>query len=781
MIIDMDKVVLVFPGQGAQRKGMGRELLARHASLVRIANDILGYDLLLIVDSDEIDHTHYTQPALFVVNALSCLEWLDSAKKPPDFAAGHSLGEYNALLAAGAFDFETGLGLVAERGRLMAEAGAGRMAAVVGWSAERLQDALEKIDASVIDIANFNSPVQQVIAGHEMEVATAVAKLRAMDARVIELRVSGAFHSRLMQAAADRYDRFLSAFKFRSLDFPVISNVEARPYARGKEADLLTRQIASPVRWTETVTWLLRAGATHFIELGPTPTLAKLIDQIKAQHRQDSQPNVALSNVQHPEKTSAYVSDNSKRRPAANEATDGRAQMLGCAVFRKRYGLRYAYLAGAMYKGIASSRIVIAMAKAGMLGFLGTGGLKLSRIEDDILAIKAAVKPGEAWGVNLLASVERPELEEQTVDLYLKHGVEIVEAAAYTQISRALVRYRVRGLAFRRGGEIEIRHKIIAKVSRPEVARAFLSPPPAEAVAELLHEGDITAEQADAAKRVSMADDLCIESDSGGHTDGGVAIVLLPRMLRLRDEFQALYRYPVAIGIGAAGGIGTPAAIAAAFVLGADFVLTGSINQCTVEAGTSDAVKDLLAGIDVQDVTYAPAGDMFELGAKVQVVRKGTLFPARANRLYGLYQHHDAIESIPKKLLDQLEQKYFGRSIESVWEETSRYYERSDPRVLQAALQSSKKRMALVFRWYFIHTNRMALEGDPDRRHDYQVHCGPAMGAFNGWAAENGLSDWRHRNVDWIALMLLREAALYLDARTLQPTTTTVPAGYAVN
>jgi trans-AT polyketide synthase, acyltransferase and oxidoreductase domains len=173
-------------------------------------------------------------------------------------------------------------------------------------------------------------------------------------------------------------------------------------------------------------------------------------------------------------------------------------------------------------------------------------------------------------------------------------------------------------------------------------------------------------------------------------------------------------------------------------------------------------VKDILAGIDVQDVAYAPAGDMFELGAKVQVVRKGTLFPARANRLYGLYLHYEAIESLPADIRRQIEDKYFARSIDSVWQETRRYYEQADPRVLEAAERSPKKKMALVFRWYFVHANRLALNGDQDRRHDFQIHCGPALGAFNAWASTRGLSDWRDRHADGIGLMLMRETATYL-------------------
>src|SRR5262249_24592935 len=156
--------------------------------------------------------------------------------------------------------------------------------------------------------------------------------------------------------------------------------------------------------------------------------------------------------------------------------------------------------------------------------------------------------------------------------------------------------------------------------------------------------------------------DICVEADSGGHTDGGVAYALMPAMIRLRDEMMAKYHYDKPIRVGAAGGIGTPESAAAAFIMGADFILTGSINQCSVEAGTSDAVKDILQGLNVQDKSYAPAGDMFELGAKVQVVRKGLFFPARANKLYDLYQRFNSIDEIDEKTQQQIQEKYFQRS-----------------------------------------------------------------------------------------------------------------------
>lgn len=778
MQVSQDALALVFPGQGAQRKGMGRELFARHPQALRDADDVLGYSLAEAIDSDRLDRTEYTQPALFVVNALAYREWAQAGGAPA-FAAGHSLGEYNALHAAGAFDFETGLRLVAERGRLMVAARGGRMAAVIGWSEQRLRETLAEIGADGIDIANYNAPTQQVIAGAADALPPVAAQLSARGARVVELRVSGAFHSRHMREAAAQFAATLAAVRFAPLAFAVVSNVEAQPYARGREAELLAAQIAAPVRWTDSVAYLLDAGVGRFEELGPTPTVSRLIEQVRAarpvsQVRTEARLGTAASPLGAPLSEPALsepapAAETTLARTHAPPASAGHgADALGSAVFRTRYGLRYAYVAGAMYKGIASSRVVIRMARAGMLGFLGSGGLALERLEEELGAIRAALPSGESWGANLLASVERPELEEATVDLFVRSGVRIVEAAAYTQVTRALARYRIGGLRLRADGGVDIERRVIAKVSRPEVARAFLSPPPPELVAELLRTGAIGADQAQAAARAPMADELCVEADSGGHTDGGVAAVLLPRMLRLRDEYAARFGYAQPIGVGAAGGIGTPEAAAAAFVLGADFVVTGSINQCTVEAGTSDAVKDLLATLDVQDVTYAPAGDMFELGARVQVVRKGTLFPARANRLYGLYQHHDSLEALPPAVRRQIEEKYFGRGFDSVWDETRRHYQRADPAVAALAESSPKKRMALVFRWYFVHSNRLALAGDPHRRSDYQIHCGPALGAFNTWVAGTELADWRRRHVDQIGLRLLSDTARFLHGRLAQ-------------
>lgn len=303
------------------------------------------------------------------------------------------------------------------------------------------------------------------------------------------------------------------------------------------------------------------------------------------------------------------------------------------------------------------------------------------------------------------------------------------------------------------------------------MASAFLSPAPARIVEKLLAAGHITAEQARLAARVPVASDLTIEADSAGHTDQGVALVLLPAMRVLRDDLVRQHGYAAPVHLGAAGGIGTPESAAAALVLGADYLQTGSINQCTVEAGISETVKDLLQGINVQDTTYAPAGDMFELGARVQVLKKGLFFAPRANKLYDLYRAHESIDQLDEKTRRQIEEKYFGRSINEVWDETAAYLRQHHPSEYERALKSPKQKMAYVFRWYFVHSTRLAFAGDPAKKLDYQVHCGPALGAFNQWVKGTELESWRARHVDDLAERLMNGAAATLGAylRRLAP------------
>jgi trans-AT polyketide synthase/acyltransferase/oxidoreductase domain-containing protein len=440
------------------------------------------------------------------------------------------------------------------------------------------------------------------------------------------------------------------------------------------------------------------------------------------------------------------------------------AESLGSAQFLSDYNLRCAYVAGSMYKGISSEELVIEMGQAGLLGFFGTGGLPVEQIEQSIKQIKGELCHGEPYGMNLLSTQGKRQLEMECAALYLRHGVRYVEASAYTQVAPSIVYYRLKGISRDAQGEVCTPNRVIAKISRPEVAAAFMRPAPEAIVASLVADGFLTQEEARLAKYVPVADAICVEADSGGHTDQGGALTLLPMMLELRDEAVATCRYSKPIHVGAAGGIGTPQATAAEFIMGADFVLTGSINQCTVEAGTSEPVKHLLQSLDVRDTTYAPAGDLFEMGAKVQVVKRGLMFPGRANKLYEIYQRHDSLESLDASVRRDIEEKYFQRPMSEVWREACEHLA-ARPEEVASLERNPKQKMARIFKWYFAYTGQLALRGSPTQKLDYQIHCGPALGAFNRWVKGTYLEDWRNRHVAEIGGLLMREAADVLNAR----------------
>lgn len=452
-------------------------------------------------------------------------------------------------------------------------------------------------------------------------------------------------------------------------------------------------------------------------------------------------------------------------------------EWLGDAGFLAAHHVRFPYIAGEMANGIASPAMVLAMARAGLLGFLGTAGLSLARIEAALDEVEQARSGSRAsFGANLIHSPSEPGIEEATVDLYLRRGVERVSASAFMSITPSVVRYACTGLSAAPDGAILRRNHLFAKVSRPEVAERFMSPAPSSILDDLVKGGRLTTTEAQLAAHVPLACDLTIEADSGGHTDNRPLSVLLPMIQSLRDRIHARHRYDQSIRIGAAGGLGTPAAVAGAFALGASYVLTGSINQCSVEAATSDLAKAMLAKAGLADVAMAPAADMFELGAKVQVLKRGTLFASRASALYQIYSQHESIESIPERARTDLETRIFQRPLKEVWEETRRYWEARDPREIERAERDPRHKMALVFRWYLGSASVWAKKGEPSRQLDYQIWCGPAMGGFNAWVEGSFLADPARRGVVQIALNLLEGAAVVTRAQQLRTHGVIVPA-----
>ncbi len=263
---------------------MGGSLFQDFPDLTSTADEILGYsvqDLCRNNPEGRLRETQYTQPALFVVNALTYMRRLYDTGRIPAMVAGHSLGEYNALLAAGSFDFATGLKLVKKRGELMAQAGTGGMAAVMGIPAGGVQRILDDSGVQGVSAANFNTPEQTVISGSVEGIDQLEQPFTQAGAAYIKLNVSGAFHSKWMLPAQNEFARFLSQFKFRAPAIPVISNLRAQPYDGEDTVENLVSQISNPVRWAEIARYLLSAGADEIVEIGPGRILTGMISRVR--------------------------------------------------------------------------------------------------------------------------------------------------------------------------------------------------------------------------------------------------------------------------------------------------------------------------------------------------------------------------------------------------------------------------------------------------------------------------------------------------------------------
>ena len=432
---------------------------------------------------------------------------------------------------------------------------------------------------------------------------------------------------------------------------------------------------------------------------------------------------------------------------------------LGDAHFRAAHGLRYAYICGAMANGITSEAMLEAAARAGMMGYFGAAGLSPSRVEAAIDTLQTRLPEGP-YGFNLIHSPNDPALESAIVDLYLRRGVRRVSASAYLRLTPQIVRYRVSGIHRDASGQVVCPNRIKAKVSRVEVAGRFFAPPPDKILAALVQQGHISAEQARMAARVPMAEDLTAEADSGGHTDNRPALALLPTMLALREAAMARHRYrrPLCVGLG--GGIATPQATAAAFAMGAAYVLAGSVHQACVESGTTDQVRRMLAEAGQADVVMAPAADMFEMGVKVQVLKRGTLFSVRAGKLYDLYRRYENWEQVPIKDRDQIEKDVLRAGFEETWRQTAAFFAERDPAQVERAQRDPRHRMALVFRTYLGLSSKWPVNGRDDRRIDFQIWCGPSMGAFNEWVRGSFLEPPEQRDTATVALNLLYGACV---------------------
>ncbi|WP_085317155.1 ACP S-malonyltransferase [Derxia lacustris] len=615
---------LLFPGQGSQFKGMGAELFDAYPDAVAQADAVLGWSLRELCLDDprrQLNDTRFTQPALYAVSVLALRRHLDSGGAPPDRVAGHSLGEYAALHAAGVFDFETGLRLVQRRGALMSAVTGGAMCAVIGLDRAAVE-AIVAEQALDLDLANHNSPKQLVLAGSVAGIErfeTLVKAGVAPGARCVRLRVSGAFHSRAMAPVAGQFAPALAAASLAAPRIEVVANCSARPYGAGDIAANLARQLHAPVRWVETVEYLLDAGETVFHEIGPGEVLTRLLAEVRAGWRGASasaQPATAAAPVPAPSQPLPPPTPTAAA-PAASAPAMPQPEP---GPFERAWRCRSPLVAGGLGGDVAPAQMLAGLLAAGCLAFAGSAG-----VEPGLLAVRlratrslaGTAAPGRL-GLNLVCDGSDPAREAALWRVAAETGIDAIELAGAPEITPELLAWRAAGLPADGGPS---RHQLLVKLRDADTARTFLAPPtPAQ-----LDRAGLPAAARAALAGAPLADAICLDRSDWRAAPADRADASLARLIALRDDAVAAGRPRIALGL--AGGIATPADLAAARALGADFALLGSALQWTADAGLPAPLRERLAAADAAFV-LRPDPHLPAYGLETVVLRPDPADPA---------------------------------------------------------------------------------------------------------------------------------------------------------
>lgn len=745
-------IAYLFPGQGSQRVGMGKELFETYKGYVEEADEILGYsikDLCLADKEKKLGLTQYTQPALYIINALTYLKEQESGVKP-DFLAGHSLGEYNALLAGGVFRFADGLKLVMKRGELMGKANGGKMMAIKGFTKDEIAQHLQRSGLNGVDIANLNIPSQTIISGIAEDIEKAQHVFKEAGAHAVLLNVSGAFHSRYMKPAAIEFEEYIKNFTFNEMKIPVVSNYTGRIHNNEEIKDNMVKQIYNSVQWVDSIRYLWGKGVEEFKQVGPGRVAITLATKIM----EESTPlviedeNVLVEKDQNETERKKEIEIEHKL-----EKDSSYSGKLGNIHFMERYKTKYPYVAGPMHKGISGYDFIKRLADRDIIGFVGTGGLALHEVE--ALVVQLQKDSIRNYGVSVNFDLADPNYEKELIELLIRENINLLHVSGYFNVTESLVLYKLKGIKKLDNGRIICPNRILLKTSRPEIAQAFMEPASDDMLKKLKEEGKITEEQALLAKKIPVADDVCVMS-AAAHKTGMIPLKsLLPQIIHQRNAAYQKYGYEEEIFVGAAGAIGDSASALDAFLLGADFIMTGSINVCTAEAHVSKWVKEKLQKVEIQDTEIIPCSNVYEIGIKMQVLKKGMFFASRALKLYEIYNRITKIEDIESNLLVQIQEKYLGKALEEIYNQMKDNLSSMQRR---RAESDSKYKFGLIIQWYYDLSAECAIQCEDGNNMNCMIPLSSAMGRLNEELKNTVREKWEDRHPDELCKMIMSEA-----------------------
>lgn len=536
--------------------------------------------------------------------------------------------------------------------------------------------------------------------------------------KVLKLQVSGAFHSRYMKPVQVLFAKELESIEFKPPVCKVISNRYGKPYEVTDIKQTLLEQISHPVLLEKSILYVLEHGAEEYFEAGPDNSMKNMVKNIKKELMLDEN----------------------------TENVTEKENILGSRSFKEEYETSYAYVVGGIRDGISSVTMMKSLEKGNILGFLGTKGLSLQETQQIIESALREVKQ-DKLGVHITCDVLQPEYSDEKLQLIIKYNINRLQISGFQKPTEKLYEYRIHNIRQRENAS----DKLLVCVNNRKATEEFMKPIPKYFIQMQMQLGNIDSKEAEFLSKIPLCDDICIENDGLGVNHFG----WISSFKKLNHDMSESYGMKKRVRIGICGNIGNPQMLAVAFFSGADFVMTSTINQCTLEADTSERVKELLQEAKENDFLFAPTDNLFEFGEKKSILKKGTLYAVRAQKVYDIYLKYSSLEEIPDEQEELLEY-YFGISLEQMYQSIVRRVSNREKILIG---EQPKYKLGVVLKEYLQLCFIQVKIGEKDWEINYGIEVGSELADMNRWLEGTDLETWKQRKVTIIAKRMMDEGA----------------------